>query len=762
MDGSSIQQLNSILSTFSVAVVCVLDEAESLFQHSNFTEEMCISWGAELHEFTRLSCSVLENTSLGLVLCCSHPRARQLFFGGLSEHTKPMHSKYVWAHRAKVWQEKVCAQHVLIPPKWTYEMLYQFIRSRLVASPKRAAPISSTSAEDVMELLLASARVQSGRHISPVLQDEATAFLQAEGNLAVTPITALSSSGAAAADFTATGSLQGSDPGKYIKRHPKQSVHFTLSTSEALQLLLVYSSGKHRVLKQIICNFARVIFPCFDELSGNFCRKQFIERLDKMAHSLSWDILRPLTAAEKAVISSVVAVLPQNTPPLDSTNPFNQSCFQIPTECLLSNTTGQGPNAAKINTDVLYAAADGGGVLLTPRTVVIPSPSVLFRFSEQGADAWLTRWMLFPLSALAEKLELPVAQALVTGAKKLMPPAFQETAPDILMHSSQLGPELQRIRIPDCSATQPPDAHFLDSKRLFEFAKRLRVTQDLHDDAKRADVWEAVVKIVRVAVKDALESSSSELDEGLIWVLNVLLAFTEKKPMRERLRSENVCFAAKEYPDIHGADIIFVRFQKLRSEGAESSSIECLDVHRVQVKTATSKSLQKEVGMIPSPEPFRNAADAANQAIVGFCKSGGLTRTSAERVAGGCQKVAMYIRALRVAAQIGGKAVKVAVSTDESFRQLVRWILDARFNCSAQRVTAAFATTHLLRDQERQKCKVHGITSVDCRDMYSFWGGCGQLARQLRALPFWLPNNFLPGSPTPSLHAFETDSDDIL
>ena len=110
------------------------------------------------------------------------------------------------------------------------------------------------------------------------------------------------------------------------------------------------------------------------------------------------------------------------------------------------------------------------------------------------------------------------------------------------------------------------------------------------------------------------------------------------------------------------------------------------------------------------------------------------------------QRIGYYIAAVRAAALLHNRKIIPDFIDGQSTRRTIEAIWELHSVTEAVSCSASLATTHCLTQESRKACADMGIKAIDCVDLHTCWGKCGQVARSLRALPFWLPEAQLRGA----------------
>ncbi len=711
-------KLNKLLSDHSVALLCVVDEAGKLYKQSTFTDDMSKAWVRDLLLLSALKHGPEANVSIGTVMCCSHARARQLFLLEPGEPRRPFGPDYKWAYRCTNWDCTKFNLLVCCQPSWTNPRLWSYFNACMGVI---GIGIKQEDLECPMELLLACYLAQVGG------PPTAGAAFHERHNF-----NTYGQASGAPSEVVAV-SKQGDNQGHEGSSNPYiNSLNKMLKPAEALQLVLAYTGGNHRALKEFVLHFfsfARI----FDCVSHSFYRDEFVAALDTVAMSCGWDAATPLSDVDKRVLCGLLALLPDSRTNLNLDMHFDQRLFTVPKPALTK----------MLNPEDLDQAADSGVVLVTRTSVSLSSPATMIRFIEAGSDFGMLRWMLCPLDAFAERLELPVAQAIAQGAKELLPAGCVIRSQTIAVQETRdrVGQTLLPFRIGVCSMTVAPHTHFVSNARLLSLASKLGIAlEDRPSEDIRMRVWKSIADQVLALVQEAglCASGAAAAEEGytaaehsaVTWVLNVLMAAPVEREHRGLLNQHDCCFALKEYPDVYGGDVMLVYMPPTSQ----------MSIVRVQVEVASPSSLKQEISFPMQRKSFDNARAAVNAAISGFAGSRAATTASFDAVQERNAGVALFMAAVRAASRLKHAGHTLNFSSAALAKQSVERIVAQMAVCSSVHCVAALATTHLLRQGDREHCQKYGITTMDCRDLYSHWGPCGLLARKLRAVPFWLPH----------------------
>ena len=494
-----ISKLNKLLSEREVAVLCVVDEAENLYKQGSFTDDLSKVWVRELLLLTGLGAAPGAKVSIGVVMCCSLARARQLFLLEVGEQRQTFGPEYEWAYRCMNWNGTKFNQMVCAQPSWTRARLLSYVALCLRSAD---AHEKAGRSQCPMELLLANAmREAAGKGGGAAAAAASGSPAQGGSDTVRQPEAHIE--GSAPTEETATTqqhrAVRSSEHGASSSSPmPHESEHSAVSAeedavstvpllapAEALHLLLAYTGGNHRAIKTFVEQFAEFL-PTFDTASHRFNRDGFVAQLDSLAMTRGWDVAKPLSDEDKQVVCELLALLPDSSMSLDLTMHFDQDKFKVP----------KGALAAKLREGGLDRAADSGAVFVTRASVALSSPATLFRYMDSGVDFEMLRWMLYPLGAFSERLELPVAQAIARGAKQLLPAECALSSQTTVVQVSQDrgGQALLPFKIGVCSVDAAPHAHFVTTARLLKLAAKLGATPAETKTGKvnRKPAWEAI------------------------------------------------------------------------------------------------------------------------------------------------------------------------------------------------------------------------------------------------------------------------------
>ena len=111
---------NALLRQANVVVIAHIDEAECIFQGGHFTLECASQWCAELRELVELSFP-----AVGVVMCTSFQRARELFFS--DEQPSKVPRKYTHLELVRDWGNSNLSHIRLGNPAWTATSLAAFL-----------------------------------------------------------------------------------------------------------------------------------------------------------------------------------------------------------------------------------------------------------------------------------------------------------------------------------------------------------------------------------------------------------------------------------------------------------------------------------------------------------------------------------------------------------------------------------------------------------------------------------------------------------
>ncbi len=729
---TGIYSLNMLLSENNLSLVVALDEAENLYKQCHFSELSSELWVRDLMMLTALA-PQNANVSIGSVLCCSLARARQLFFRDEHDGDVVFPPEYKWSSKCVNWNETKFSALVCTQPSWTVEKVSEYIRMCKNPAPACAKRVSESPMQLLMEYHMdedgaaaAGANVADAENFPP----EVDAVAAGGRPATLTDLEANSASKSSPLSATvATAATSGCMSGELL-----------LECDDALQLLMLYTGGNLRALKDAISSSSR-LFTAYVQGDRVFLRDDFLTTLDSMALEYGWEVSKTLSESDMEVITQLLQLLPDHERPLNLRMSFEQSKFAASRATLARSVT---PAA-------LNAAADSGAVYVSRVHVALSSPAVLFRYSELDVEMTVLRWMLHPLGAFAERLELPVAQAM---APDLLPAAFAHEKVQIQTQSSLSGPQLVPFGVAMCTQFEPPHNHFLNKSAMSKLGKLLSA-KETDEKADTKLLWLSIVEVVRSAVNEAVRAKKvpkAETQECIDWVLTVLLAHQTAGQHAAILRQPEWCFGFKEYPDVYGGDVLFVRCSPQRTAaaaaaaGAGANTPE-ISVHRVQVKVATPISLRKEHVLPRDKNTFDNSKAAVRGAI------NGLTNGKSDIQANNA-RVAYFVAAVQAATQLISRKVQPKFDKETNSVDTVVEIWALHCISKTARCSASLATTHRLAAASREACFGAGISAFDCYDLYKHWGDCGKVARTLRALPFWLPQ-----PPTVGGHEEMSDQD---